>query len=123
MRIFCPNCASSELKDLPRTIALRCEGCGNTFNTKDALIKFTEAIAVAKGLTHPIRRSILLRFGHQSEMSAVELSEHLNLNLSKVSYHVKVLKDCGILTPTKERKVGGATEHFFRVNLHFLGAN
>lgn len=50
----------------------------------------------------------------ETEASPSELSERLNIGLSKVSYHIKVLKDFKLLELVRTEPRRGAVEHFYR---------
>lgn len=43
-----------------------------------------------------------------------ELSSTLSESLSNVSYHVRVLADCGVVELVRTRAVRGSTQHFYR---------
>jgi DNA-binding transcriptional ArsR family regulator len=66
-----------------------------------------------KALTHPLRQSILFIL-NEREASPKELSDQLKEDLSKTSYHVKVLREyeCIELVRTEPRR--GATEHYYK---------
>ncbi len=71
-----------------------------------------EALLSAFG--HPLRRTILKLFLEVKEpRSPKGLSELTESQLSNVSYHVRVLAECGALEIVAERPVGGSTEHFY----------
>lgn len=65
-------------------------------------------------LRHPLRRRILRAMAPEDELSPRELSKELDQPLSKVSYHVRVLADCGVLQLTRTAQVRGSTQHFYR---------
>ncbi|HEU4944973.1 MAG TPA: winged helix-turn-helix domain-containing protein [Solirubrobacterales bacterium] len=65
-------------------------------------------------LRHPLRRRILRAMSPKDELSPRELSKELGQPLSKVSYHVRVLADCGVLQLTRTAQVRGSTQHFYR---------
>lgn len=64
-------------------------------------------------LRHPLRRRILRAMAPGDELSPRELSKDLDQPLSKVSYHVRVLADCGVLELTRTAQVRGSTQHFY----------
>ncbi len=68
---------------------------------------------VAKALSHPIRVKILSILNEKAA-SPNELSELLNQGLSKVSYHVKVLKEYRFIELVRAEPRRGAIEHFYR---------
>lgn len=67
-------------------------------------------------LVHPTQVAVIeaLRWVGQP-LSATELTEIFDdrLGLSAISYHVRRLKDLGILEFIKRREVRGATERFY----------
>jgi DNA-binding transcriptional ArsR family regulator len=71
---------------------------------------------LARANTHPLRISILevLELDRGRTLSPKDLSVELQTALSTVNYHVTELLDSGLLELVDERKVRGATEHFYR---------
>lgn len=67
-----------------------------------------------KAIANPTRRQIL-RVLHEVEeaRSPNELRKALGVTVGYVSYHVKVLKDCGVVALTDSRPVRGAVERFY----------
>jgi DNA-binding transcriptional ArsR family regulator len=65
-------------------------------------------------LRHPLRRRILRRMDQVDEMSPRELSRSLDQPLSNVSYHVRVLADCGAVSLVDTQPVRGSMQHFYR---------
>jgi DNA-binding transcriptional ArsR family regulator len=68
---------------------------------------------IAKVLTHPVRVQILAILD-QRVASPNEIANEIDVGVSHVAYHVKVLKDleCIELVETQPRR--GAVEHFYR---------
>lgn len=66
-------------------------------------------------MAHPLRRRIL-RTMHtgDGELSPRELADRLEQPLSRLSYHVKVLSQCGALELVSTKQVRGSTQHFYR---------
>jgi DNA-binding transcriptional ArsR family regulator len=64
-------------------------------------------------LKHPLRRKILKAMGDK-ESSPRDLAEALDQPLSNVSYHVRVLINCGVLKLVRTRQVRGSMQHFYR---------
>lgn len=71
---------------------------------------------LARANTHPLRISILevLAMDGGRTLSPSELSHELRTPLSNVNYHVTQLYKPGLLELAGERRVRGATEHFYR---------
>jgi DNA-binding transcriptional ArsR family regulator len=65
-------------------------------------------------LNHPVRRQILRSLnGDGKSRSPRELTEFVAASLSNLSYHTRVLKDCGVIRQTSVRPVRGVEESFF----------
>ena len=64
-------------------------------------------------LRHPLRRRILREMGEDRAISPRELSEKLDEPLSNVSYHVRVLADCAVVTLVRTQPVRGSMQHFY----------
>jgi len=75
----------------------------------------TDELLTALG--HPLRRRILRRMTETDRYSPRELAEYLSEPLSNVSYHVRVLADCGALELVGTRPVRGSTQHFYRATV------
>ena len=70
--------------------------------------------ALIEGVNNPVRRQILRMFSKKRpEWSPVELSQLIPGGLSQLSYHMKVLRDRGILIETRTKAVRGSTQHFY----------
>jgi DNA-binding transcriptional ArsR family regulator len=65
-------------------------------------------------LRHPLRREILKQMVGGKAISPRELATILERPLSNVSYHVRVLVECRVLTLVRTRQVRGSTQHFYR---------
>jgi len=70
-------------------------------------------ISLMKALSHKDRVQILSILSER-EASPNELTELLKQNLSKVSYHVQVLKDFKLVELVRTEPRRGAVEHFYR---------
>jgi DNA-binding transcriptional ArsR family regulator len=64
-------------------------------------------------LRHPLRRQILRAMAAQDPISPREISDELRQPLSNVSYHVRVLADCGAVTLVDTAPVRGSMQHFY----------
>jgi DNA-binding transcriptional ArsR family regulator len=71
---------------------------------------------LARANTHPLRISILEVIGMDGgrTLSPSDLSYELRTPLSNVNYHVTELFRTGLVELAGERRVRGATEHFYR---------
>lgn len=72
---------------------------------------------LARATAHPLRVSILEILGMDGGriLSPRDLSEELQIPLSNTNYHVTELAKAEIIALVRERKVRGATEHFYRI--------
>lgn len=75
--------------------------------------KLALQMRLLKALAHPLRVAIL-DLMNAGEWSPNELKKALNEGLSQVSYHVKVLKDFGMIELSRTEPRRGAVEHFYR---------
>jgi DNA-binding transcriptional ArsR family regulator len=66
-----------------------------------------------KSLAHELRAEILAILNERMA-SPNELAKELDEGLSQVSYHVKVLKDYGVIRLVKTEPRRGAVEHYYR---------
>jgi DNA-binding transcriptional ArsR family regulator len=72
-----------------------------------------------KGLSHVLRQHILVA-AVLGEVSPKELSRALGEGLSQVSYHVKVLREEGLIAQTRTEPRRGAVEHYYRATAKTL---
>jgi DNA-binding transcriptional ArsR family regulator len=68
-------------------------------------------------LRHPLRRRILHTLSKGEPRSPRQLAELLDQPLSNLSYHVRVLADCGAVKLVRTRQVRGSTQHFYRTSI------
>ncbi|HTR76030.1 MAG TPA: helix-turn-helix domain-containing protein [Solirubrobacterales bacterium] len=64
-------------------------------------------------LRHPLRRQILRAMADQDPISPRQISDELRQPLSNVSYHVRVLADCGAVVLVDTAPVRGSMQHFY----------
>ena len=64
-------------------------------------------------LRHPLRRQILRAMVEQDPISPRQISDELHEPLSNISYHVRVLADCGAVTLVDTAPVRGSMQHFY----------
>jgi DNA-binding transcriptional ArsR family regulator len=64
-------------------------------------------------LRHPLRRQILRAMAAKDPISPRQISDELRQPLSNVSYHVRVLADCGAVTLVDTAPVRGSMQHFY----------
>jgi DNA-binding transcriptional ArsR family regulator len=68
-------------------------------------------------LRHPLRRQILRTMAAQDPISPRQISDELREPLSNVSYHVRVLADCGAVTLVDTAPVRGSMQHFYSTTI------
>lgn len=75
---------------------------------------------VASVISHPLRVKVL-GILNRRVASPNELSKELNVELSLLSHHVKVLRQRGCIELVKTEQRRGAVEHYYRANVpaHF----
>lgn len=64
-------------------------------------------------LRHPLRRRILRAMAAHDPISPRQISDELHQPLSNVSYHVRVLADCGTVALVDTAPVRGSMQHFY----------
>jgi DNA-binding transcriptional ArsR family regulator len=64
-------------------------------------------------LRHPLRREILRTMIEKDPISPRQISDVLKEPLSNVSYHVRVLAECGAVTLVDMTPVRGSMQHFY----------
>lgn len=74
----------------------------------------TEVESLAAIVTHPLRRRIWYAMAEQRPISPRELADELHEPVNDVAYHVRVLRDLGVIELAGTRPVRGATQHFYR---------
>jgi DNA-binding transcriptional ArsR family regulator len=73
----------------------------------------TQVESLAAIVTHPLRRRIWYAMT-EHPISPRELADELQEPVNDVAYHVRVLRDLGIIELAGTRPVRGATQHFYR---------
>jgi DNA-binding transcriptional ArsR family regulator len=67
-------------------------------------------------LSHPLRHKILaILLKSEEPLSPNLIGEALNEPVSNVSYHVRVLKDLGVIRLVDKQPAHGSVEHFYRL--------
>jgi len=82
-----------------------------------ATTKSSETNDLLIALGHPLRRRILRALAGSKARSPRELAERLDQPLSNLSYHVRVLADCGAVKLVQTKQVRGSTQHFYRPSI------
>jgi DNA-binding transcriptional ArsR family regulator len=68
---------------------------------------------LAKALSHPLRVRIM-GILEQRTATPKQLAQTIGGNLENVSYHVRTLRDLGLIKLERHGRVGGAVEHYYR---------
>ncbi len=69
---------------------------------------------LAKAYVHPLRARALSLIA-EGVASPKQIAEKLGLDVSKVAYHVRVLRELGCIELAETRQRRGAVEHLYRV--------
>ncbi len=77
----------------------------------------TEGSELLIALRHPLRRQILRTMAARHRTSPRQISDELRQPLSNVSYHVRVLADCGAVTLVDTAPVRGSMQHFYSATI------
>jgi len=70
--------------------------------------------SLAAIVTHPLRRRIWYAIDERP-ISPRELADELGEPVNDVAYHVRVLRDLGVIELSGTKPVRGATQHFYRL--------
>ncbi len=74
-----------------------------------------KALDLFNALGHPMRRRVLREMlDTGGEISPRELAVKLSEQLSALSYHVRVLAECGAVELVRTERIRGSTQHFYR---------
>ncbi len=68
-------------------------------------------------LQHTLRRRILRQMLGRESISPREVADTLDLPLSNVSYHIRVLAECGAVSLVDTKHVRGSVQHFYCTTL------
>ena len=63
-----------------------------------------KAIKIMKAMSHPMRVEIIKLLSQKDKMCVTEIYTELKLEQSTTSHHLGILKDSGILKPTRNGK-------------------
>lgn len=72
-----------------------------------------EDAALGAIVAHPVRCRLMAVFADRVA-SPNEIAREFGMPVGDVSYHVRTLKDAGLIELVEERPVRGSTEHFYR---------
>ncbi len=66
-----------------------------------------------KALAHPLRAKALPLFA-EGPVSPVQVARQLDVDVSHLAYHIRVLRKLGFIELVETRQRRGALEHFYR---------
>jgi len=75
-----------------------------------------QAAAVAKALSNRLRIEMLRALRDRKTLSAVEYSRESGQPLGNASYHMRVLADAGVISPSGMVQRRGAMEHRYALD-------
>jgi DNA-binding transcriptional ArsR family regulator len=78
--------------------------------------------ALVKALNHPVRVKALSILSDRMA-SPNEIADQIEVPLSNVSYHVRVLDELGLIEVVEEERVRGSVAHFYRAVKRVLNDN
>src|ERR1700742_4768702 len=76
-----------------------------------------------RAMSHPVRRAMLRHYIETGPIAPVEVAEALDIDLSKASYHSRILLELGCLELVSTEQVRGSTKHFYRATERHLGGD
>lgn len=68
---------------------------------------------LVKALSHPLRAKALPLFA-EGAVSPVQVARQLDVDVSHIAYHIRVLRRLGLIELVETRQRRGALEHFYR---------
>lgn len=68
---------------------------------------------LSKALSHPLRARALPIFG-EGAVSPNQVAKRLNVDVSHLAYHIRVLRKLGLIELVRTKQRRGALEHFYR---------
>lgn len=66
-----------------------------------------------KALAHPLRARALPLFA-DGPISPIQVARQLEVDVSHIAYHIRVLRNLGFIELVETRQRRGALEHFYR---------
>lgn len=68
-----------------------------------------------KALAHPLRAKALPLFA-EGAVSPIQVAKRLDVDVSHIAYHIRVLRKLGFIELVETRQRRGALEHFYRAS-------
>jgi len=75
-----------------------------------------------RALAHPLRAKALSLFA-EGTVSPVQIAKQLDVDVSHIAYHIRVLRKLGFIELVETRQRRGALEHFYRATDSPIGKN
>jgi DNA-binding transcriptional ArsR family regulator len=76
-----------------------------------------------RAMSHPVRRAMLRHYVEVGPVAPVEVANELEIDLSKASYHSRILVELGCLELVRTEQVRGSTKHYYRATERHLVDN
>jgi DNA-binding transcriptional ArsR family regulator len=76
-----------------------------------------------RAMSHPVRRAMLRHYIETGPIAPVEVANAIGVDLSKASYHSRILLELGCLELVRTEQVRGSTKHFYRATERHLVDN
>jgi DNA-binding transcriptional ArsR family regulator len=73
-----------------------------------------------RAMSHPVRRAMLRQYIETGPIAPVEVANAIGVDLSKASYHSRILVELGFLELVSTEQVRGSTKHFYRATERHL---
>jgi DNA-binding transcriptional ArsR family regulator len=73
-----------------------------------------------RAMSHPVRRAMLRHYIETGPIAPVEVANAIGVDLSKASYHSRILLELGCLELVRTEQVRGSTKHFYRATERHL---
>jgi DNA-binding transcriptional ArsR family regulator len=73
-----------------------------------------------RAMSHPVRRAMLRHYIEVGPIAPVEVANAIGIDLSKASYHSRILLELGCLELVKTEQVRGSTKHYYRATERHL---
>jgi DNA-binding transcriptional ArsR family regulator len=73
-----------------------------------------------RAMSHPVRRAMLRHYIETGPIAPVEVANAIGIDLSKASYHSRILLELGCLELVRTEQVRGSTKHYYRATERHL---
>jgi DNA-binding transcriptional ArsR family regulator len=79
----------------------------------DGVLRLTTPTQL-KGLAHPMRERLMMNL-NENPVTISQLARALGVAKGTVAYHLRVMRDAGLVKVVKRRRVRGGTEQYYQV--------